>query len=76
MEHESLIELGEGINSQFEKWINEEINICGHAYPNGCFWGECKKCGVLLLLLKLETGHIEEENVQETRDTLIKNRAK
>jgi len=40
-----------------------ETLICKQASSenNGCNWGECDKCGVVPLLVKLRTGSIIEE---------------
>lgn len=56
--------------------FEKEINICREQYKKqkGCNWGECEKCGVVPLLVKLEKGKlIEDKNeVYNIREKYLK----
>ncbi len=50
--------------------------MCRELYKKqkGCNWGECEKCGVILLLNKLYNGEVieDKEKVEEFKNNILK----
>lgn len=46
-----------------QETFDKEIKICQKMYKekDGCNWGRCDECGVVLLLHKLKTGEVVED---------------
>lgn len=57
-----------------QETFDREISICKElSENNNCHWGECKKCGVIPLLVKLNKGILLEtvEEVNKSKDQIL-----
>ncbi len=59
-----------------QELFEKEINMCRElSKKNGgrCKWGECDKCGVIPLLLKLYKGEIHEntDEIKRIKDNIL-----